>query len=312
MRFASVCSGIGAPEVAWRSLGWQCQFVSETAQFPSAVLAHRFEGVPNLGDMTEIDGEKWNGQIDALAGGTPCQGFSVAGQRGGMDDGRSRLAYHYVEFLRSCRPRWFVWENVTGVLSSNKGRDFEAILRAMAGCGYGVVYRVLDTSTIRTTTFPGAIPQHRRRVFVVGHSRNWRCSAAVLLDRKGSDRNSPSRGRERQDNPAGIEARARIGDTLNGAITAHFAKGTSGFSGDECYNLIVDDGEARRLLPSECERLQGFPTDWTRIPYRGKPADRCPDAPRYEALGNAMSVNVMEYVGRRMAFVDAVDRARHD
>jgi DNA (cytosine-5)-methyltransferase 1 len=121
MRYGSVCSGIEAASVAWEPLGWSPEFFSEIEAFPSAVLSHHWPDVPNLGDMTKY--KEWNIErpIDILVGGTPCQSFSVAGLRKGLDDPRGNLMLTYLAIAKRLRPRWLVWENVPGVLSSNGG-----------------------------------------------------------------------------------------------------------------------------------------------------------------------------------------------
>lgn len=188
MRFGSVCSGIEAASVAWGPLGWECAFVSEVAPFPNALLAHRFPDVPNLGDMTKIGDDDLArvGAIDVLVGGTPCQSFSVAGLRKGLADPRGNLALVFLGLVDRARPRWVVWENVPGVLSSNGGRDFGAFLGALAELGYGWAYRVLDAQYF-------GLAQRRKRVFVVGHLGDWRRAAAVLLERESLSGNPPPR-----------------------------------------------------------------------------------------------------------------------
>ena len=121
MRYASVCSGVEAASLAWEFLGWEPVFFSEIEPFPCEVLRQRFPDVPNLGDMTKIKGEKYAGTVDLIVGGTPCQGFSVAGKQRGLSDERSGLAMAYIRLLDEIRPRWFVWENVPGVFSTNGG-----------------------------------------------------------------------------------------------------------------------------------------------------------------------------------------------
>ena len=121
MRFLSVCSGIEAASVAWEPLGFKAVAFAEIDPFPCAVLKERFPNVPNLGDMTKINKENFNERFDLLVGGTPCQGFSVAGARKGLDDGRSFLALEYIRLLSEYRPQWFVWENVPGAFTTNGG-----------------------------------------------------------------------------------------------------------------------------------------------------------------------------------------------
>ena len=183
MRYASVCSGVEAASLAWMPLGWEAVWFSEIEPFPCAVLKERFPDVPNLGDMTEIKGEKYHGTVDLLVGGTPCQGFSVAGKQGGLNDSRSALCLAYCGLLETMRPRWFVWENVPGVFSTNQGDDFLAFLGKIDEIGYSVAWRVLDAQYVRVDGFPRAVPQRRRRVFVVGHlGGDWRYPASVLFE----------------------------------------------------------------------------------------------------------------------------------
>ena len=187
LRYLSVCSGIEAASVAWEPLGWQPAAFSEVEKFPSAVLAHHWPDVPNLGDMTQYEQWKELGAIDLLVGGTPCQSFSVAGLRQGLRDPRGGLMLTYLEIARSFRPRWLVWENVPGVLSSHGGRDFGAFLGALGALGYGWAYRVLDAQWF-------GVAQRRRRVFVVANLGDGAAAAKVLFERESVCRNpAPSR-----------------------------------------------------------------------------------------------------------------------
>lgn len=181
MIFGSVCSGIEAASVAWAPLGWRAAFFSEIEAFPCSVLKERHAGVPNHGDMTKF--QEWpDHAIDLLVGGTPCQSFSVAGLRAGLADPRGSLMLTYLAIAAKYRPRWLVWENVPGVLSSNDGRDFGSLLGGLGELGYGFAYRVLDAQFCRASGLPFAVPQRRRRVFVVGYIGDWRRAAAVLFD----------------------------------------------------------------------------------------------------------------------------------
>lgn len=225
MRYGSVCSGIEAATQAWHPLGWEPAFFSEIDKFPSAVLAHHYgsnmpseplakNGIPNYGDFTQIGPEA--GPVDLLVGGTPCQSFSVAGKRLGLDDPRGNLALEYLSLARRLRARWIVWENVPGVLSSYSGseqaardvqegpvggegngiedRDFAMFLSFVRECGYGFAYRVLDAQYIRVDGLARAVPQRRERVFLVGYLGDWRPAAAVLFEPEGMRGDSaPSR-----------------------------------------------------------------------------------------------------------------------
>jgi DNA-cytosine methyltransferase len=192
LNYLSVCSGVEAATVAWHSLGWNPVAFSEIEPFPSAVLAHHYPHVPNLGDMTKYKEWKLNEPIDLLVGGTPCQSFSVAGLRKGLDDPRGNLALVYLGIADKFKPKWIVWENVPGVLSSKGGRDFGAFLGALGELGYGFAYRVLDAQHY-------GVPQRRRRVFVVGCLGDWRSAAAVLFEQEsllGNPKKSRSKGQE--------------------------------------------------------------------------------------------------------------------
>jgi DNA (cytosine-5)-methyltransferase 1 len=426
LAYGSVCSGIEAATVAWHPLGWRPQFFAEIEAFPSAVLAHHYPVVPNLGDMTKF--KDWpDADIDVLVGGTPCQSFSVAGLRKGLADPRGNLALTYLAIADRYRPRWIVWENVPGVLSSWSGdqppsdlaegqewesdetSDFGCFLAGLSELGYGWCYRVLDAQYVRVDGFPFAVPQRRRRVFVVGYLGDWRCAAAVLSEPESLLGNSPprrqagkgtsrdiaqclvssGRGVERtgdtrgQDNVVAVASTGDVSHCLNAGgmgridyetetMIAHALRG-EGFDASEdgtgrgtpivpiafqgrgsnidlgqevsgtigqnvdrasggapciAFNsredpevtfdragplgasspqaqAISQGWAVRRLTPRECERLQGFPDDYTAIPYRGKPAA---DGPRYKALGNSMAVNVMRWIGTRIAMVDALAR----
>jgi DNA (cytosine-5)-methyltransferase 1 len=220
VRYGSVCSGIEAATVAWDPLGWTPAFFSEIEKFPRAVLQHHYPKVPLHGDFTTIKGDEY-GSIDLLVGGTPCQSFSVAGLRKGLDDARGNLALEYLRLVDRTQPRWIVWENVPGVLSSNKGRDFGAFLGALVELGYGFAYRVLDAQYF-------GVAQRRRRVFVVGYLGDWRPAAAVLFERESLCGNSaPSREAGsiiaptiRSDAPNGGKGHgARSGDSKDELIT---------------------------------------------------------------------------------------------
>lgn len=260
IRFLSVCSGIDAASVAWTPLGWRCVGFSEIDPQCNAVLAHHFPDVPNFGSLVGL-AERYDGpDFDVLVGGTPCQSFSVAGLRRGLDDDRGNLAFEYLAVARERRPRWLVWENVPGVLSSNDGRDFGAIIGAMVELGYGVCWRILDAQYVRVESHPRAVPQRRRRVFVVGHLGDWRASAAVLLEAESLSRNPPPRRKTGSAVAAltrsGVGAHgaddnaAQASHLIAGTVSAKWHKGSGGPSGDECQNLVVCDQIAPPIVPN--------------------------------------------------------------
>ena len=387
MRYLSVCSGMEAASVAWHPLGWQPVGLSEIEPFPCAILKHRFPNIPNHGSLTEY--KQWPlepGAIDLLVGGTPCQSFSVAGLRKGLDDPRGNLALVFLGLADKLKPRWIVWENVPGVLSSAGGRDFGSFLGALVELGYGFAYRVLDAQHF-------GVPQRRRRVFVVACLGDWRAPAEVLLEsdcvrrdiKKGRAKGQGSAagaeggvgadhqligGIDYEHNPHGpndvtgpllkgsptggghplpaiafrkskracsttdnetwVEADASntlnnfdLGDTRTthavvGAVYENHAQDSrvsgplevaptvAAKFGTGGGNVpLVGAMAVRRLTPVECERLQGFPENWSRISWKGKPENQCPDGPRYKACGNSMAVPVMRWIGERIAAADA-------
>ena len=377
MRYVSLFSGIEAASVAWGPLGWEPMCFCEVDPFPSAVLEQRFPGVPNLGDVSEVD---WGGFVEAsgrpdvVVGGSPCQSFSVAGKREGLR-GASGLTWEFVRAVREVMPRWVVWENVPGALSSSGGEDFRCLLASLDDLGYGLAWRVLDAQFF-------GVAQRRRRVFLVGRLGDPSGAVEVLFEPDGLSWDFGTGREKRAELAAGAGGGAEApvvqlkgnaidrdtsqngqwacdpdengADTLNsadvdgvlafaanqrgevrlqggdGSVTGAIPANQSGKQingvvciADDAANAAVDEelcgtlkcggsppsvassASVRRLTPVECERLQGFPDDWTRIAYRGKPAEECPDGPRYKAIGNSMAVPVMRWIGERIEAVDA-------
>lgn len=305
IKYLSVCSGIEAASVAWNNLDFQAVGFSEVDAYPSAVLANHYPGVSNLGDMVEND--KWDiGEFDLLVGGTPCQSFSVNGLRKGFDDDRGNLAFTYCLILARRRPRWFVWENVPGVLSSSGGRDFYCLTRAMAELGYGFCYRVLDARHF-------GVPQNRRRIFIVGYLGNYRPAAEVLFEPESMRGLSDSHGETSQDKSDGTTAIDRSTQS-NCKIfrqlrtNCYRDDGRSSTLAARDYksprDLVLSNGKLRKLTPREYERLMGFPDDYTLVPFLKYQASELPDNHRYKALGNSMAVPVMRWLGKRIDFVN--------
>lgn len=376
LEFGSVCSGIEAASVAFAPLGWKPAWLAEIEPFPSAVLAHHYPDVPNVGDMTAIVRRVLSGELEApdlFCGGTPCQAFSVAGKRQSLDDARGNLsltfceiadAIDHVRAARGADPCVVLWENVPGVLST-RDNAFGCFLGALAGadcelqppgerwtdagCVYGparaVAWRVLDAQYF-------GLAQRRRRVFVVASARNGFDPAAVLFESDGVRRDTPPRREAGQDTAGstgdgvarclttgeakrqdwetctmvahslrgeGFDAsasltcsqRAAVAYDVLGVPATVGAKETDlhtclrgrppGQSEASTTTVVQQAMSVRRLTPRECEALQGFEADYTRIPWRGKPAEFCPDGPRYKALGNSWAVPCVAWIGRRIA-----------
>jgi DNA (cytosine-5)-methyltransferase 1 len=418
MRYLSMFSGIEAASVAWKPLGWKAAAVCEIDKFASAVLAHHFPTIPNLGDVTKANFDEI-GPINLAVFGSPCQSFSIAGKRLGLDDPRGNLALIAGRIVYKTQPAWFVFENVPGLLSSDAGRDFGTLLAAFSGHpsgsvfappaggwpssgivvqanknSYGLAWRVLDAQFF-------GLAQRRKRVFVVGYSGDWRPAAAVLFEReslsghpaprrkagkgfthsvapsltssgRGVERAGETRGQDpvvavafggnRTSGP--IDVAASLGahsgpcgrmdfgsetfiafDTTQITSKANYSNPqpgdpshpltsgghppsvafsimpqnsgrdykarevevsqpvlTSGPTNGNQGGDFVVSSRVRRLTPTECERLQGFPDGFTDIPWRGK--SNAPDGPRYKALGNSMAVPCMAWIGRRIQMVE--------
>ena len=203
MRYGSVCSGIEAASAAWEPMGWNASFFAEIEKFPSSVLKHHYPDTPNAGDFTAIKDGDYE-PIGLLVGGTPCQDFSVAGLRAGMDGARGQLTIEFANLAGRLRPRWLVWENVPGVLSIDGGRAFGTFLGLLGQLGYGVAYRVLDAQHF-------GVPQRRRRVFVVGHLGDWRRAAAVLFERNSMSGHPAPRREAGQEVAGTFTSRAKSG-----------------------------------------------------------------------------------------------------
>lgn len=215
LTYATVCSGIECMSVASWGLPLKPVFFSEIEPFPCAVLKAHYPDVPNLGDMSKIqvsnDGKEiTNGTVrivldrplDILAGGTPCQDVSVAGKRAGMQEGsgtRSSLAFDFVRLARELGPRYIIWENVAGAIDSKNAPDFLRFLRALGECGYSLAWRVLDAQYVRVDGMERAVPQRRRRVWVVGYSgADELIPAQILFEPDCIAGNTPPRRRTGQ------------------------------------------------------------------------------------------------------------------
>jgi DNA (cytosine-5)-methyltransferase 1 len=239
MKYLSVCSGIEAVSVAWQPLGWHPAMFAEIDPFCCWLLRSRYRAsrpifmpsphdahdrkdakrraaairnvialpttgdIPNFGDFTQIGADDV-GAIGLLAGGTPCQSFSIAGRRAGLDDARGNLTLEFARLADRLRPVWLVWENVPGVLSIDGGRTFGTFLGILVELGYGLAWRVLDAQFF-------GVPQRRRRVFVVGHLGDWRAAAAVLSEFHCLSGHPPPRRETRQDLAPTLSARAHGG-----------------------------------------------------------------------------------------------------
>ena len=355
MKYLSVCSGIGADSLAFADLDWECIGFAETAAFPAAVLAHHYPDIRNYGDINGYQEWELDARPELIIGGTPCQSFSTAGKRAGLDDPRGQLTITYFNLVIGLRPQWFIWENVPGGINTALPRVIDQITEG----GYCCAWRVLDALGF-------GVPQRRRRLFLVGHISDWRRPAAVLFDSQSGARLPQSVHRPDQDagrtaggpdsvyTPHGHARRIDAGEYV-GTLAKHMGtgggnvpmvmnpsgsaygsvhardhagpldhKGGCGGAARMLYaqqryrehkhkphastlrrrtpdmassDLVDDGGLLRYLTPGECEALQGIPRGWTDIPWRGRQA---PKGRRYQAIGNAMCVPVVRWLGERL------------
>lgn len=276
MIYGSVCSGIEAATVAWEPLGWKPAFYSEIEKNARKVLTHHYPNVPLHGDFTTIGADDY-GRIDLLAGGTPCQSYSVAGKRAGLDDPRGELSLEFVRLAERKHARWVIWENVPGVLSTNGGRDFAAFVGALAECGYGWAYRVLDAQFF-------GVPQKRQRVILVGYRGDGRLARAALCEPNGGDWVTPKR--------------RKAGEEIIGALTTRSCVSRCNY-GAEVGHCVVDNKTRlpRWLSARECELAMGFPVGYTDV-------DGVTYWKRHAMLGNSWAVPVFRWLGERIYFLE--------
>ena len=348
MKFGSLFSGIGGFDLGFERAGMECVWQVEIDRDCQRVLrnhyaeAERYKDVSTVGKLPTVD---------VICGGFPCQDLSVAGKRAGLAGERSGLWFQFLRIIESNLPRWIVVENVPGLLSSDEGRDFAAILRGLVECGYCLAWRIFDAQ------YDG-VAQRRRRVFIVGSLGDGSC-AEILFESESVSWNPPTRG----------EAGAGVANSISGGahpgghtlhadpptLVAFSSKdhGADGWNKSDSQTMRVDEettdalqsapcsqpaiaftertrseGRAleaqeelayavtnpgsggrthsrqiaggfgvRRLTPRECERLQGFPDDWTLYDSEGKEIS---DSGRYRMLGNAVAVPVAKWIGTRI------------
>src|SRR5699024_2959013 len=271
MRLLSLFSGIEAASVAWEPLGWECVAVSEIEPFPAAMLQHHYPSVPNLGDVTRIteDDIKALGPIDLVVFGSPCQDLSVAGRREGIKGEQSGLFLSAIKIIEWARKhngcRFALWENVPGAFSTNKGRDFAAVVEQMAGLrdvdvpkyGWGTEGAALGDDAMLEWSVLDAqwfgVAQRRRRVFAIADCGDWARRPPILLERHSLRGDTPPSREQGQD--ASADARAGIKSTgshgeLVGALCARDFKGVGNQYVTE-GKLVISEHTGHRKLTFE-------------------------------------------------------------
>jgi len=245
-----------------------CIGFSEIDKYATQIYKKHFPNHKEYGDVSKI---KWNDveDFDLLCGGFPCQSFSIAGKRGGFDDTRGTLFFEIARAAQHKQPRLLLLENVKGLLSHNQGETFHTILKTLDGIGYDLQWQVLNSKNF-------GVPQNRERVFIIGHLRGTSRPQVFPIGTYNSKNNSMANESN--------EIRNR---TWSGSLRA---RGTTSYGSGDVF-IKTKEVKIRRLTPTEYERLQSFPDDWT---------EGISDTQRYKCLGNAVTVNVIQAIMEKL------------
>ena len=311
MKIIDLFSGIGGFSLGFQKAGYQFteHYFSEIDKHAIANYKYNFPHAKHIGDITTLHGRDLR-DIDIITFGSPCQNFSTAGRREGLKGAKSSLIQHAIALIADIRPSIFIWENVKGAFSSNAGADFWAILQALAHIGgYRLEWQLLNTSWL--------LPQNRERIYLIGHFAGRSVPGVFPI---GKD-DKLLEGKTRKEN----RKRTSIKTSLARTITARYSKMGSndtyivpkvaatltggGHSGGLHSDMTVirhkrgRNKGVRRLTEIECERLQGFPDNWTQYGnYDGviKPIAK---TQRYMLIGNAVTVDIVELIAKRLKFI---------
>ncbi len=303
MKVLDIFTGVGTASIAAKMLGMEVIGHAEIDQHACEVLQHHFPDVKNYGDVTNVENWPTNLDPDIVVGGFPCQDFSIAGKREGTSGENGKLAWAFIDVIDKYRPKWFVGENVLGLLTSRGGEDFATLLKEIQNLGYSVGWRVLDTQCVGVYPFVRGIPQRRKRVYLVGHSSGRpELPLAVLYQQKSGEESKRLLSEKEQEiggrTGQGYEVFApRVANTLAARMGRGFALG---FHGGQTPIVLKKENEytIRKLTLEETEKLQGLPEGWTDIGLA--------NTNRYKIVGNAMSLNVILYVLAKIAIVEEI------
>ena len=331
VKLLDLFSGVGGFRLGLEQAGFEIESeqFSEIDKYAISVYKKQFPEAEYVGSVTDISGKP--GQAGIITFGSPCQDFSLAGKRAGMDGERSSLISHAIRLISEIKPKFFIWENVKGTFSSNAGTDFWAIIQAFANIGgYRLEWQLLNTSWF--------LPQNRERIYLVGTLGGRSEREIFPLGEDGQLSSKPLRQKTvggggvqvRPDRiaaclPAGYKTRVdenyikvppekmgiawskshRTGSTEADKRRKNYGeKGEFNTlnTGEGCrtqssQNFVVEKSTIRRLTPIECERLQGFPDNWTQHGHEGQEIS---DTQRYKMMGNAVSVPVVKAVGENI------------
>jgi len=313
----SVCSGIEAASVAWKPLGFQFEWFSEIAHFPSKVLADRYPNVPNLGDMGSIQYDLLTERIaapDVICGGTPCQAFSFAGWKNGLNDDRGNLTLKFVDIVnandimrskKGLSPTIALWENVEGVLS-DKTNAFGCLISSLAGLQdiisfkkwpnagaikgpkRNVAWRVLDSKHF-------GLPQQRKRLYVLSGGKDFFPENCLFETYEKKLQDFPRYPLSFFKDGSRFEVFREYTDCLYSAYGTKWNGNAAAYNGSL---YLVQDNRIRRFSPLECERLMGFPDNYTKISNSKR-------TQRYQVLGNSWAVPVIKWIGEQI--LDHID-----
>lgn len=271
-------SGIGGFDLALRNQGHEITGACEIDRYARSVYAKQFPGVKIWENATKINPQELP-DFEILCAGFPCQAFSIAGKRRGFDDTRGSLFFEIARIAKEKRPSILFLENVKGLLSHDKGQTFLTIIRTLDELGYDVQWQIINSKYF--------VPQNRERVFIVGNLRGKRSRKIFPI---GNHDTEIKRNGKKNMIAIPVLTPDRIKKRQNGR---RFKT-----NGEESFTLtaqdkhgIFDGTRIRRLTPLECERLQGFPDNWTK---------GISDTQRYKCVGNAVTVPVVEFIVKEL------------
>lgn len=299
MDYFSMFSGIGGFEYGLEKSeqNFECIGYSEVDKYAESIYKRNFPNHIGYGDATKIRTDELP-DFEFLVGGFPCQAFSTAGKRKGFDDTRGTLFFEIARILRDKKPRYFLLENVKGLLSHDKGKTFQTILGVLSELGYDVEWEVLNSKNF-------GVPQNRERIFLKGYSRR-ECGGEILSKKRGSGKINEMninnvhliQLNNNKLRPQG--QRIYDSDGLSCCLSAN----SGGWGGKTGLYMsatdkhgVYDGYRVRKLTPRECERLQGFPDDWTKY---GMGGELISDTQRYKCCGNAVTTNVITAIVNEM------------
>jgi DNA (cytosine-5)-methyltransferase 1 len=295
----SLFAGVGGFDLAMQRSGIKVVAAVEIDKKASEVLARRFPETKLFEDVKEVTGEQLRAagfipEQGIITGGFPCQDLSIAGLRRGLAGERSGLFHEIIRLTDELRPQMLILENVPGLLSSQSGKDMGIVITALVERGYGVSWRVLDSQNF-------GVPQRRRRIFIVASLGNHRQPVEVLFERESSFWDFEALGKTRKNTSERTEAsvrtfvKAKRAQNINDDeswVEKETVPTINAFDiGDTRATTLILEKIVRRLTPTECERLQGFPDGWT---------EGQADSNRYKQMGNAVTVPVVEWIVQRV------------